>query len=325
MTAPRRDDAENGPEAWREELWCEELWRELDDTLADGPSPAAVPEEAKQWLGEQRFVHGLLRAMHTADAAAREGRIEAMLARIDHEAKVQPRRRWFLVAAAASLLASLGVWAALPERLPTAEASVERAASQLSRDVDRRFRMEMVFRDAQGSVVIRNEFSLVTRPGKRFRVEGKVALGAMQLGPLGEYRVGSDGEELWILSASGFFRRAVPLAESELMLRGVGGGLELGYVDVHGLVRRLPDEADLRLVGRETDASGRSLLHIEAMRRPMARGVDQRTTSLWCDEVTGMVECLEVEVDMEGGAMRWLRFEYLGEEPAGLVDYKRPW
>ena len=25
-------------------------WRELDDSLADGPSPAAVPDEAKAWL-----------------------------------------------------------------------------------------------------------------------------------------------------------------------------------------------------------------------------------------------------------------------------------
>lgn len=27
-------------------------WRELDDTLADGPSPAEVPEDARDWLAE---------------------------------------------------------------------------------------------------------------------------------------------------------------------------------------------------------------------------------------------------------------------------------
>ena len=25
-------------------------WHEVDDTLADGPSPANVPEEARKWL-----------------------------------------------------------------------------------------------------------------------------------------------------------------------------------------------------------------------------------------------------------------------------------
>ena len=77
-----------------------EAWRELDDTLADGPSPAEVPDEAKVWLGRQRFVHGLLRALHTADAAAREGRIAAILDRIDRDRTEAPRR-WWLVAAAA--------------------------------------------------------------------------------------------------------------------------------------------------------------------------------------------------------------------------------
>ena len=263
-----------------------EAWSDLDDTLADGPSPASVPEEAKAWLGDQRFMHGLLRALHTADAAARESRIAALLERIDRESVVEPRRRWLTVAAVALLLACLGVWFALPASLPTAEAAMGRAVAQLARDVDRRFRLEMIASDATGKEQTRNEFSLVTRPGMRFRSEGKLAFGPMQFG---EIRVGCDGEELWAVSANGILRRAVPLAERERLMRVLGDTLDLGYLDVHDLVRKLPDDFDLRVIGREQDAAGCSQLRIEATRRQTAARGRFRSAWLVCDEVTGMV------------------------------------
>ena len=61
-----------------------DAWRDFDDTLADGAEPAndvEVPTESKSWLADQRFLHGLLRAMNTQDAAAREARIDAILGR----------------------------------------------------------------------------------------------------------------------------------------------------------------------------------------------------------------------------------------------------
>ncbi|MBX3464385.1 MAG: hypothetical protein KF830_14545 [Planctomycetes bacterium] len=291
-------------------------WHDLDDTLADGPAPASLPDAARPWLAEQRLLHGLLRALHTADAAAREGRIAAILGRIDG---ARAPRRWWLVAAAATVFASLGVWLALPARLPTAEAAMDRAVAELGRDVDRRFRVELAATTASGKE-LRNELLLVTRPGTRFRIDGKLAFGGV---PLGEFRIGCDGQELWLLPANGAFRRAGPLADHERLLQGLGDLLDLGYLDVHGLVRRLPQDLDLRVAGRERTPGG-SQLRIEAVRRPTAT---DRLRSAWlaCDEATGMVTHIETEVDIGRGLTRRLTLHYLGEEPPGLVDYRRPW
>ena len=81
-------------------------WSELDDTVADGPSPVEVPEEAREWIAEQRVMHGLLRAVNTADASARESRIESVLAHIDVYNARAHQRHWFAVAAAALLFAT---------------------------------------------------------------------------------------------------------------------------------------------------------------------------------------------------------------------------
>lgn len=308
---------------------ADESWRELDDTLADGPSPAEVPDGAIPWLAEQRLLHGLLRALHTADAAAREGRIGAIMGRIDAAPTVAPFRRWLAVAAAALVLGCLGTWLALPSRLPTAEAAMGRAMAELSRDVDRRFRLELVFTGANTKEPghgkeVRSHFSLVTRPGSRFRVEGKLAFGPLQFG---ELRIGCDGQELWVLPANGAFRRAVPIAEKERLLQGLGDVLDLGYLDVNALVQKLPVDFDLRVVAREQGPAGRMLLRIEAVRRnppPQARGRLQ-SALLWCEEDSGMVTRIETESVDARGVTRRLHLEYLGEEPAGLVDYRRPW
>lgn len=298
---------------------------ELDDTLADGPAPAAVPDAARPWLAEQRTLHGLLRALHTADAAAREGRVAAIMARIDAERRhgaVGHGRRWFLVAAAALLLACAGLWFALPDRLPTAEAAMQRAVVELARDVDRHFRLEVVGTGRNGNEVARHEFDLVTRPGMRFRVDGTFAFGGLRLG---QARIGCDGEEVWVLPVNGISRRAGPLAERERLLKGLGEVLDVGYLDVHELVQRLPEDCDVRVVGRETDARGRTLLRVEASQKRKSVWVKTRSARLDVDEPSGMVVSLEAEVQFAGGATRRLTIEYLGELPAGSVDYRRPW
>ena len=50
-----------------------------DDTLADDDQVVQVPPQARPWLAQQRFVHGMLRALHTADANAREARVQAVM------------------------------------------------------------------------------------------------------------------------------------------------------------------------------------------------------------------------------------------------------
>jgi hypothetical protein len=299
-----------------------DAWRELDDTLADAPSTADVPDDAKAWLADQRTMHGLLRALHTGDAAAREGRIEALLARIDAQA-LPTGRRWGLVALAAALLACVGLWLSLPASLPTAEAAMQRVVSELGRDVARRFRLQIETTDAKVKGPLRQDFALVTRPGGRFRVDGKLSLGTLQFG---EFRLGCDGQETWVTGGNGLLRRAVPLAERDRLQQTLGDALDLGYLDVHDLVRRLPQDSELRVVGREQDAAGRSVLRIEASRkRPLARARLGKS-ELLVDEATGMVVRLSAEVDFaRAGIHRSVLLEYLGEEPPGLVDFGRPW
>lgn len=296
-------------------------WRECDDTLADGPviEPSGA---AKRWLAEQRFVHGLLRGLHTADAAAREGRVLAILDRIERERRgVLPRRYWAAVASAALLFAALTIWWSLPQQLPTADAAVLRAVVELSREVDRRFHIEIEIGDDSGKPAFRQEFAMVARPGSKFRLEGKFALGTMQLG---ELRIGCDGQELWALPANGMFRRAVPLVEHEQLLQGFGSVLDLGYLDVHEFVAKLPADLDLQVIQRETVAGGRSEVVLTGQPRAGARS-PVRGLRLRVDEETGMVTRIEAESDGKRGLRRIVRIAYLGNELPGLVDYRRPW
>jgi hypothetical protein len=320
--ATQPDD--QSPERQHPERQSPQSWSDLDDTLADGPAPAEVPPESKAWLAEQRFVHGLLRALHTADANAREGRVRGVLERIDAAARggLGSTRRWAAVAAAALVFAAAVLWLVLPSRLPTAEAAVQRAVAELARDVDRRYRLEIGASDRRGQQQARHEFDLVTRPGMRFRVDGSLAFGGVQLG---EFTVGCDGHEVWLLPANGTFRRAAPLAERERLLAGFGDMLDLGYLDLHDLVRRLPECFDLRVVGRELGPDGRPVLRIEAANARAAAHGRLRSAELVVDEATSMVTQIEARATGPSGFERTLRFRYLGEEPAGRVDYRRPW
>lgn len=301
-------------------------WRALDDTLADGPAPAQLPEPAVAWLAQQRFLHGLLRAVHTQDAAEREGRVDRLLARIDAErgATGGRRRHWALVAIAATVLASMALWFVLPERLPTAEAAVAQMVSQMERDVDRRFRARTVITGLGGRAKADHEFLLVTRPGMRFRVDGKLEFGGKSAG---EVRVGCDGEELWLQSMNGLLRHAVPIARRENLMEKLGDALDLGYLDVHDFVRRLPEDLELTVAGRERDEAGAVLVRVEAKRQPGTRGLRPRLEAAYLlySEDSGMIRRLEVETKGLFGVRRRFVLDYLGEEPAGLVDYGRPW
>lgn len=320
MNAHDEPDDDGAPRGDKGRELVPDAWRAYDETLADEPPAGDAPAEAKDWLADQRTMHGLLRALHSPDAAAREGRVAAILARIDAEARPAAGRRWLAVAAAALLLATLGFWAVLPASLPTAAAAVERAVVELSRDVVRRFRVEVVRNGADGRERARHEFELAASPGGRFRLDGRLGFGAVQLG---EFTVGSDGAEVWALGGNGTFKMASPLADKERLQQRFGDVIDLGYLDVHALVRRLPEDCELRVVGREDGAAGRPQLRIEATRRHGDARAPLRSAWLLCDEGTGMVTRIEIDGGAAGG--RRLSLDYLGEQPAGLAAFGRPW
>ena len=298
-----------------------ESWRELDDTLADGPAPMAVPPDAKAWLAEQRFVHGLLRALHSPDVAAREGRVAAILGAIDRERLRSPRRHWFAVAAAALLMACTVVWLSLPQSVPTAVAAVERAVAELSRDVVREYRLEVRHDGDETRPAMQHEFELLTRPGGRFLLQGRLAFGTMQFG---ELRIGADGTEVWLTGGNGMLRHAVPMQERERLMQQFGNVLDVGYFDLHDLVRRMPADCELQVVGSEAGSDGRPRLRIEARGRATGRGRVHRATLL-CDEASGMIERLEVEGDRRRGGPGRMVLQYRGERAVDGVDFRRPW
>lgn len=285
-----------------EEHWHERHWHDLDDTLADGPAPVDVPTEARDWLVEQRTMHGMLRAMHTADAAAREVRVETILTRIDAQDRSSQRRHWSMVAAAALVLASIGLWVALPPSLPTAEAAMARAVDEMAQDVDRRFRVQLSGAGRMRGKVGQQEFDLVTRPGKRFLIEGRFAFAGVRVAG---GRIGCDGETVWVLPRKGT-RRSAPISERERLLRGLSEILDLGYVDVHALVEKLPGGFHLRVVGRSKSEQGNEQLLIKARRRARGGWFKLRSADLVVDEASGIVTRVEADVRMIGGGLRHL-------------------
>jgi len=298
-------------------------WSELDDTVADGPSPVEVPEEAREWIAEQRVMHGLLRAVNTADASARESRIESVLAHIDVYNARAHQRHWFAVAAAALLFATFGVWFALPSSLPTAEAAMARVADQLSLNVDRKFHVKLSSGGRKRPGRVFQEYELTVRPGMRFLIEGRVSFdgwrGADSL-------IGCDGETVWVQrGAGGRNRRSGPLADRERLVEGFGDILDTGYLDLHCLTDRLPGNFDLRVTDRSVNEQGQQLLHIKAHRRSRSGLLRVVSAELVVNEITGVVTYLDAQVRLETGGMRHVLVDYLGQPAMGEVDYSRPW
>lgn len=297
-------------------------WHELDDTLADGPSPADVPEEAREWLAEQRVMHGLLRAVHTADASAREARVASVMESIDRRAAVGFRRHWLTVALAASVMATIGIWFALPSSLPTAEAAMARAVDQLARNLDRHYHVRLSTAGRRRSERVYNEFDLIARPGMRFLIEGRFKFGKLRLAG---GRVGCDGETIWLEDKNGRNRRSGRLVDREELLEGLGDILDIGYLDLHSLVEKLPAGFIMRVVDRSTDSEGRQQLHIKAWRRRTAGAIKVRKAELIVDELTGMVKSIDAEVFVVGSGLRHVVVEYRGQPEPDSVDYSRPW
>jgi len=318
MASERDNNLDRDPRA--------DQWHELDDTLADGPSPADVPEDAREWLAEQRVMHGLLRASHTADSSAREARIAAVLESIDRHDAASGRRHWLAVALAASVLATIGIWFALPPSLPTADAAMARAVDQLARNVDRHYHVRLSM-GGRGPARRRpervyNDFDLIARPGMNFLIEGRFRFGDVVM-PNG--RLGCDGETLWLEPKHGRNRRSGPVADREKLLEGLGDILDVGYLDLHSLVEKLPAGFNMRVVDRSVDSDGRQLLHIKAGRRRRGGPIKVRRVELVVDEATGMIKKLDAHVFMGRGGPRHVVIEYRGQPEPGSVDYSRPW
>jgi hypothetical protein len=283
-----------------------------DDSLADDAAPPT--DAARPWLAKQRFVHGMLRALNTADADAREARVQAVLDRL------QPRaRRWpiFLMAAAAVVLALLTAWRFWPDfaTIPRAEAMVARALASLAEPIDRAFELRVDVE--RGARHVERKVEVVMRPGRRFV--------ATLEGPLGKMQVGCDGERVWLRPQTGTFKMDVPYAEARRLTERMGDVLDLGYLDLEQLLRRLPQDTELRSVGREDGC-----VRVEATGTVALRNLEVRSISVLVDDQTGMVRAIEATaLGKPEGARKALearlRYRHTGDPALGDDAYRRPW
>ena len=125
----------------------------------------------------------------------------------------------------------------------------------------RHFTFTQIVTDASGRETMRDEFDLKMRPGMRLLITGKMGFGPFQSD---DFRAGCDGSEAWVQGGPFGMKQALPLAQAEELVAKMGTVLDVGYLDVQALLERLPTDAELHTVERDTDDKGRKVLRIES-------------------------------------------------------------
>ena len=302
-----------------------------DTDFQGGDAPSSKDPNAVEWAARQHFVDGLLRASKTS-ADANERSIEAIFARLDEKramplswARPQRRPHRFPLVLAASLLAGLLLWPVmLPSSLPEAHASVQRAAEVLGECVDRRFAVELEDLAGAGESS-KQELMLTMRPGRKFLMSG-----ALEIGPLrfSSMQFGCDGQNCWFdaLRTDGdAVRREGPLDEAPSLLRGIGNAIDLGFLDMHGFVSKLPENFQLKTVGRSKDQGGNALVHVQATGGPERAGFHLRRAEIVLAEASGMIVRVEIVADDGLGNVQRIRFVDKGTHPVYSTVYQKPW
>ncbi|MEZ5964092.1 MAG: hypothetical protein R3F56_09630 [Planctomycetota bacterium] len=288
----------------------EDRFGHLDDSL-DESGTELREAGAAPWLAQQRFVHGMLRALNSQDASAREARVRALMARL------QPANGWrgrLAAAAAVLVLAAAAVWVlSTIDRLPRAEAMVAQALASLHEPIDRAFELQLDVE--RGERQQHRTMQVVLHPGSRFLITGDTTFGA--------FRAGCDGEEVWFEPQLAIFRSALPLKEAHRLTDRLGDVLDLGYLDLDTLLRRLPADTELRCVGREDGG-----IRVEAIGTVHLRRFDLRSVRMLVDDRSGLLRDVEaVAVGERRGARVEvkLRFRHVSDRSLGESAYRRPW
>lgn len=293
----------------------EDRFGHLDDSVDDALDVADLEARepgAQHWLAHQRFVHGMLRALNTQDASAREARVQAVMARLRPQASPW-RGRLAGLAASLVLIAALGWVVSTIDRLPRAEAMVAQALASLHEPVDRAFELQIDLQ--RGERLVQRTMQLVLRPGSRFLVEGETTFGA--------FRAGCDGTEVWFEPTLFIFRTALPLAEAHRLTDRLGEVLDLGYLDLETLLRRLPADTELRCVGREDGG-----IRVEAIGSVRRQNLELHSIRMLVDSRSGLLRDVEAVATSAKRGTRVdvrLRFRHIGDRQLGEQAYRRPW
>lgn len=289
----------------------EDEYSPCDDTLEEGAAKAPASAAAKQWVMEQRFVHGMLRALQGADSESREARVAAILEAIPR--REAGRRFWLgsaAAAAAAVLVASslwwLGAFQSPPPAelaLPKPEQALALAVRKLIEPVDRAYELTLTFSAAPG----RSEpFEVYVRAGGCFLLEG-IKPNFMRERPDVRYVARSDGQTVSIeypdLAGAERIGPTEPLADALKKHNLPGNLFGAEHLDFVRFLSDLPNAYDLTTVERVAAKSegDEPFVRLRATRRDDQKQREEREVVALIGERSGLLQELQIVIEFRGG------------------------
>lgn len=278
---------------------------EIVGAMVDGGDVPTVDAASRADVAQRLFLHGLLVEHHAnakpavamaRSAASADGQPPES-ARGLRRAGRWPRRLASSMAAAIMV----GVFAFVflqGDALPTAEATVSRAAETLAQPVDRHF-VSHVFVGAE------------REPGRVGPLDWYVRADRWALHiahPLGNSWLVGNGERMWWVGPGGRVWPVLPAIvnriQREIDPTVLGGNLQ-------DVLRELKTGYELTMLGRE-DVKGRRALRIRAVRKDASRSISN--VEAWVEEATGLVLRAEVRFEPPNWAMRTHVLEFVDAE-----------
>jgi uncharacterized membrane-anchored protein YhcB (DUF1043 family) len=261
----------------------------LDNPLAPFDE-ANLSSEDRRRLADQFWLHALLtQLLSPRETAAQNARIERVLSAIRQSSTVAEkshpaaRRSWAAPLVALAALIVVGVVFFAPQAGPkTAVAAVEQSLQAAAQDVDRQYRLVLTRSDTDAAPPI----TLTVRGARRFVWEQPV--------PLGTLRVGSNGEEYWMVPAIG---PVIVAAEGSLIERLLSEKqLSNPVLTLTTTLEWLRDRYNLELLDEEElshpeHATRRiSCVHYRGRLRLAVHPWQPDEIEIWSDRDTGVVQ-----------------------------------
>ncbi len=259
------------------------------DELAALPSESKLPIEARRHQADQLLLDALLtQVLNPAEKARREELIRRLMQSTHQETAapaptVKSRRAWLTTLASLAALVVLGLLFLSPAAGPkTALAAVERSLEATAADVDRQYRIQMT--KPRGAALL--PVTLTVHGSRKFVWEQPVVLGTL--------RVGSNGEDYWMVPTVGPVVVAEEgsllerlLSEKQVTTPILTLATALEWLRDRYALELLPEE-DLPQV--DTPDGRVRCQHIRGQLRTADMVLKPQHLEIWCDRRTGVVQ-----------------------------------
>lgn len=265
----------------------------LVDESADCLDESTLTEAARRHLVDQLWLNSLLtQLLHPGQAAQREALIQRVMAAIPAPpqtvvpagggSRSLPRRSWLATVASLAALLFIGIYLFAPQAGPkTALAAVERSLQAAAEDVDREYQIQMTREDG------------IQRPPIQLSVRGEKNFVWEQIVPHGVIRVGSNGQDVWMVPVLGPVMIA-PRDEIERLFRRPQTTMPI--LNVSTALEWMRDRYDLELLPKESlpesDESTKTIrcVHYRGKLRERKDWFQPETMEIWSDVETGVVQ-----------------------------------